>query len=332
MALQDSSDNWIYDDFLLQNHVIQFYSELYTSNSYANSVFNCITSYPMIKDEDRMFLEQPVSLEETRKALLSMGNFKSPCPDGFHSIFFKSHWSHIGNSIHKLVLDCFANPSSIKDINQTVVSLIPKCEDPSEVSQLRPIALCNVSYKIISKIISNRLKTFLPYIVSPNQSSFIAGRSSVDNILVMQEALHSLNLLKGNKGYMVIKLDLEKAYDRLEWSFIMESLGMLNIPLPIRDLIFQCISTSSLSVNWNGNKTGSFSASRVLSQGDPISPYLFVLALERLGHRIQDMVNLGTWKPLAFGRGVGPKLSHICFADDIVLFAEASIKFRLLGR
>lgn len=171
----------------------------------------------------------------------------------------------------------------------------------SRVNHLRPIALCNVSYKIVTKIISQRLKSILPYVVSQHQSSFIAGRSTVDNILVMQEAIHSLNLLKANKGYKIIKLDFEKAYDRLEWNFIMESLASLNIPDNIKNLVFHCISSANLSIIWNGFPTSSFPASRGLTQGDPISPYLFVLALERLGHMIQDKVDEGIRKPLSFG-------------------------------
>lgn len=260
-----------------------------------------------------------MTLEETRKALFSMSSYKSPGPDGFHPIFFKRQWHSIGRSVFNLIAECFANPSKIRDLNQTLITLIPNCDDPSRVSQLRPIALCNVSYKIISKIIVQRLKTFLPDVISPNQSSFIEGISTIDNILVMQEAIHSLNHLKGNKGFMIIKLDLEKAYDRLEWSFILKSLELLNIPASLINLIYYCISSSDLSINWNGNKSDSFSTSRGLRQGDPISPYLFVIALERLGHRICDLVNASSWSPLTFGRGShGPKLSHICFADDLV--------------
>lgn len=216
MALLDRDDQWIYDDSALQNHVIQFFSDLYTSNPQDEVNYSNITSFPPIKEEDKAFIEKAVTKDEVKKALFSMGSYKSPGPDGYHPIFFKKHWNHIGNSIYKLVVNCFANPSLIKDLNQTLISLIPKCDDPSKVTHLRPIALCNVSYKIISKVIVQRLKCFLPYVVSPNQSSFIAGRSAIDNILVMQEAIHSLNHLKGNKGYMIIKLDLEKAYDRLE--------------------------------------------------------------------------------------------------------------------
>lgn len=106
----------------------------------------------------------------------------------------------------------------------------------------------------------------------------------------------------------------------------MDTLSLLDIPINIKNLIFHCISSSNMSINWNGNSTSSFKNSIGLRQGDPISPYLFVLALERLGYKISDLVNSNNWKPLTFGRGNSLKLSHICFVDDIVLFAEANIE------
>lgn len=94
---------------------------------------------------------------------------------------------------------------------------------PSYVSQFRLISLCNVAYKVVTKVIAQRLKRIMPYIVSNNQSSFVLGRSTIDNILVMQEAIHSLNSMHGRKGFVILKLDLEKAYDRLELNFISET-------------------------------------------------------------------------------------------------------------
>lgn len=104
----------------------------------------------------------------------------------------------------------------------------------------------------------------------------------------------------------------------------MDTLDFLHIPNVMKNLILYCISSTN-SINWNGNPTPSFTTTRGLRQGDPLSPYLFVLALERFGHIIQDMVDEGLWKPLTFGRGSGPNLSHVCFANDIVLFAEANV-------
>lgn len=196
---------------------------------------------------------------------------------------------------------------------------------PSYVKQFRPIALCNVVYKIISKVITQRLRSIMPYMVSENQSSFVHGRSTIDNIITLQETIHSFRSLRGKKGYMIIKLDLEKAYDRLEWHFIMDTLAKLGLPVDLCHVIFHCISSASFSVNWNGQALHPIRSTRGIRQGDPISPYLFVLCLERLGHKITDSVVAGEWLPFSFGRGSCPKLSHICFADDLILVAEASL-------
>lgn len=150
------------------------------------------------------------------------------------------------------------------------------------------------------------------------------GRSTLDNILVLQETIHSFKHIQGRTGYMILKLDLDKAYDWLEWGFVMESLSILGIPEALLPLIHHCISSATLSVNWNGEATSPIKSTRGLRQGDPLSLYLFVLCLERLGHRITDAVHDGSWKPFRFGRGNCPTLSHVCFADDLVLVAEAS--------
>lgn len=195
-------------------------------------------------------------------------------------------------------------------MNQTLITLIPKGGNPSRITQFHPIAFCNVVYKIVTKIISSRIKNILPTIIGLHQSSFIQGRSTTDNIIVLQETIHSMSHLHGKRGFMIIKLDLEKAYDRLEWSFIHDTLELLNFPPSMRELINVCISSAIMSINWNGNASSSFSSSRGLRQGDPIPPYMFVLSLERLSHRILDAVNNDDWILMTFGRRLGPKLSH----------------------
>lgn len=126
-----------------------------------------------------------------------MKNYKSPGPYGFHPLFFKSQWEIIGSSLHQFVVDCFQNPKKISEVNQILISLIPKWDTPARVSQFRPIALCNVVYKVVTKVITQRLSNILPYIVCKNQSSFIPGKYTSDNILVMQESILTLNNIHG---------------------------------------------------------------------------------------------------------------------------------------
>lgn len=137
-------------------------------------------------------------------------------------MFFKAKWELLGPSIHEFIIQVFSIPNKIGDINHTLLTLIPKVHEPTKPSDFRPIALCNVIYKIITKILANRIKQFLPDIITQNQTSFIAGRNATDNAIILQEVVHSMSIMTGRKRYMVIKLDLAKAYDKMEWSFIRE--------------------------------------------------------------------------------------------------------------
>ncbi|CAA7060939.1 unnamed protein product [Microthlaspi erraticum] len=151
----------------------------------------------------------------------------------------------------------------------------------------------------------------------------IPGRLSVDNIVVVQEAVHSMRRKKGKKGWMLLKLDLEKTYDRIRWDFLEDTLKAAHFPARWVQWIMRCVTGPSMYLLWNGEKSEPFVPLRGLRHGDPLSPYLFVLCLERLCHLIDTSMVRGEWKPIRLSRG-GPQLSHICFADDLILFAEAS--------
>ena len=129
---------------------------------------------------------------------------------------------------------------------------------------------------------------------------------------------------KGSKGYMAIKIDLEKAYDRLRWSFIRETLVEARLPQTMVDVILNCISLASFSILWHGERTEAFTPSRGVRQGDPLSPYLFVLCMERLNHLIEAVVGKGEWKPVTTSQG-GPPIASLFFADYLILFGEASL-------
>lgn len=121
-----------------------------------------------------------------------------------------------------LLIKLFQHPSALGDVNQTLLTLIPKVIDPSRAADFRPIALCNVICKIVTKALVNRIKCLLPHIISPNQSSFISGRNTIDNCIILQETVHSMSYMSGKQRFMIIKLDLAKAYDNMEWCFILD--------------------------------------------------------------------------------------------------------------
>ena len=177
-------------------------------------------------------------------------------------------------------------------------------------------------YKIITKVIVARIRPHLDSMISPYQAAFILGRRGTDNTIIVQEIIHSMGRSKGGKGYMAIKIDLEKAYDKIEWGFIREMLIHFNFSNNIIDLIMSCVTLVSTSLLFNGGCQESFLPSRGIRQGDPLSPYLFILCMEYLGHLIEGKCADKLWYLVKASRS-GSAFSHIFFADDLVLFARA---------
>ena len=207
-------------------------------------------------------------------------------------------------------------------LNTTHIALIPKIQGLETLSNYWPISLCNTVYKIVSKIIVARLRPYLDKLISPCQSAFIPGRKGIDNAIIAQEVIHSLNKKKGKVGYMVLKIDLEKAYDKLEWSFIRDMLIRVNMPTGLIDTIMSCVTTVSTSIVFNGEALDPIYPSRGIRQGDPLSPYLFIICMDFLGQLIEEKCSAKLWNPIKTSQR-GPSVSHLMFADDLVLFAKA---------
>ena len=258
-----------------------------------------------------------------KEAVFSIHADKAPGPDGFAAGFFHTNWGAIGNDIVAEIQDFFSSDSLPPKINETHIRLIPKIHSPQRVSEYRPIALCNFYYKIISKILTKRLQPLLADIVSENQSAFVQGRAISDNVLITHEVLHYLKTSDAQKRCsMAVKTDMSKAYDRLEWEFIRLVFQRLGFHPKWISWIMQCVSTITYSFLINGSPRGRVTPSCGIRQGDPLSPYIFILCSEVLSGLCNKAQEEGSLKGIRVARG-SPRLNHLLFADDTMFFVRA---------
>lgn len=215
------------------------------------------------------------------------------------------------------------NPSPL---NLAYIVLIPKVKSPESPKDFRPISLCNVILRVTSKAITNRIKHILNLIISPTQSAFIPGRSIVDNAMIAFEVFHFMKKKKtGKHGNLTLKLDMSKAYDRVEWNFLHAMCLKLGFDCSWIDLIMRCVTSVKYYILLNGQPTDSFSPQRGLRQGDPLSPYLFLLCAEGFSAFIRKAESRGSLTGVRIVRNAPPIL-HLFFADDIILFFKSTLE------
>jgi hypothetical protein len=173
-----------------------------------------------VTEEMNESLTWPFSANEVKKAIFMMGPNKASGPDGLTAGFYQTHWDILGPSVTAAVLDFLNGGCMPDDMNKTTIVLIPKVKNPQSLKQFRPISLCNVIYKTCSKVLANRMQCFLDEIISEEQSAFVPGQRITDNVLTAYGCTHYLKRKKGENGACVIKLDMAKACDQVEWIYL----------------------------------------------------------------------------------------------------------------
>jgi len=323
IMLRDAAGQWVEDVDHVKVMVNDFYKNLFALENAQCVWQQSEVPFPELANDYIVKLGAPVSDEEIKKAMFNTNPWKAPGPDGFPAGVFQKSWEVVGKNVCDFVREVWLNPSHIATVNQTDICLLPKVQQPEFVNQFRPISLCNTIYKVVSKTIVDRLKEAIPFIISPFQTGFVPGRNIHENIVVAQEMIHSMIKMKGRKRFFAIKVDLSKAYDKLSWEFIWCILTELKLPDNIVNLIMHSVTSVETNVKWNGARTEYFRPQRGIRQGDLISPYLFVMCIDKLSHLISHAVETREWKALRAKRR-GPIVSHLMFVDDMLIFSEAT--------
>ena len=192
---------------------------------------------------------------------------KAPGPDGFPAHFYQRHWDICGEEVTRAVLRIVRGEESAGCVNDTVLVLIPKVLNPTQLSQFRPISLCNVIYKIAAKVVAKRLKRILPDIISEEQSAFVPGRLITDNIICAYECLHFMKRSKAkSNSFCALELDMMKAYDRLEWPYLRAMMEKLGFAHSWVNIVMDMVQSVSFSVLFNGEKLEHFTPTRGIRQ------------------------------------------------------------------
>jgi hypothetical protein len=277
----------------------------------------------LITPEQNNALMRPISQEEVDQAIKEMPPGKAPGLDGFTTNFFHHCWSMIREEVWKLVEESRTSGQVLSALNATFLTLIPKEEHVTNPKQFRSIALCNVIYKIITKVISLRLKPILPFIISKEQSGYVEGRHIMDSVILVHEVIHSLK--STHTPGMLIKLDLSKDFDKLSWKYMHSLLSAFGFSEDWIAWIMKLTSSSFFSILVNGVPSKPFSPSRGIRQGDPLSPFLFFIMAKGLGCYLSASISNGTLQGLPI-HGLQPTTSHSQFVDDTMLLNTPTTK------
>ena len=262
-TIQNNNGNWLEGDQMKKEFVDYFSNFLGTEHpvedidkpfSLFSNKLDLVHALDMIRE---------VTNEEIKAALFDIEDEKSPGPDGYSSKFFKAMWKIVGDDFCNAVKEFFQSGKILKEVNSTVIALIPKVKSPNKVSDFRPISCCSVIYKCISKILVGRIRDHLDSIVDDNQSAFIPGRSIIDNILLSQELVRGYHVKRGYPR-CALKVDIQKAYDTVNWKFLRSILYQFGFHPIMVMWIMECVEKSSFMININGEFQGYFDGKRGL--------------------------------------------------------------------
>jgi len=308
----------------IEQHVLQYFTNIFSApTSYvANDLPNRLIPSIVTEAENNMLTAIPLH-DEIKGAILDLNGDSAPGPDGYSGHFFQHFWNIIGADVVRSTQYFFTHNYIMPNLNSNLLILIPKVPRADKLDNFRPIALANFQFKIITKILADRLGTIASRIISVHQKGFIPGRHIQDCIMTASEAVKLLHK-KSFGGKIALKIDVKKAFDTINWSFLIQVLHCFGFNQTFCDWISTILHSAKLSVNINGKAIGYFTCTRGVRQGDPLSPLLFCIAEEVLSRGLSALVLEGKLTQMRASRNLYVP-SHCLYADDILIFCSGTL-------
>ncbi|XP_058764508.1 uncharacterized protein LOC131637959 [Vicia villosa] len=275
-----------------------------------------------IIESDSALLESPFLEEEIKEAIWSCGGSKSPGPDGYSFLFFKRCWSFLKDDVVRFFKSFYEDGSLSKAVTSSFISLISKSLNRLSLDDYRPICLVGSMYKVVTKLLAGRLKRILGTIVSPCQSAFVPGRQMLEGVVVANEVVDFAR--KEGKDCLLFKVDFEKAYDKVNWNFLRYMFRKMGFGAKWRGWMEKLVFKSHMLILVNGSPTEDFEVGKWLRQGDPLSPFLFVLVAEGLTGLVRKSIEVGEFDFFSINRSCAVDILQ--FADDTLLVGKGNWK------
>ncbi|KAL4325562.1 hypothetical protein GQ457_11G020250 [Hibiscus cannabinus] len=312
------------DPCLIKVGVYDFFYKAYNVST-TIEVESLSLEFSKISLEQNKLLEADFTEEEVWWVICSSDKNKAPGPDGFNMLFFKKFWPQLKKEIMKFFKDFHAGRNWDDGINHSFITLIPKKLNPENLEDFRPISLVGGIYKILSKVLACRLRLCADSVIGRFQFAFLPGRQILDCSFIANECIDDM-LKKGARG-VVFKIDFKRAFDTIGWHFLIRIMEEMNFGKKWREWIFKCISSASISVLVNGSPTERFRIVHGLRQGCTLSPLLFNIIGESLNKMLIKATEKGLFSGFLLGQGQNSmNVTHLQFADDLMIFCEASLE------
>lgn len=274
-----------------------------------------------IPAESVVGLEQLPSAEEIRWVVFALGPTKAPGPDRITASLIQQNWENFGPIVTREVLNFFNTGVISEYVAHSNLVLIPKVSTPTKVADFCLISICNFMYKVISKVIAKRMQPWMSMIISHSQIAFVPGREISENIILLREIIQSFRHQRRREPQFVLKADLTKAFNMVRWEYLFAVLPAYGFPTRFYKWIEACVTSAKFTILFNRSGNGFMKPRRGQRQGCPMSPYLFIIAMDSLSRRIDLGIKRGQISGLKITATTLPMACSM-FADDLLLMGS----------